>query len=78
MQTPELRATGRVGTGNQVVITFNTVPGLTYRVEYKNRLNAATWTQLTPAQVATGTSLSVYDPFSGRKQRFYRVSIVQW
>jgi hypothetical protein len=76
MHPPPLLATAHLS-GNQVIITFNTMPGLTYRVDYKNALSASTWTQLGLAQVASSSSLSVPDTMNGRKQRFYRVVIVQ-
>jgi len=75
-QTPVLRASASFSP-NGVLITLNTVPGLTYRVEYKNKLTAASWTRLAPAQVATGTTLTVADPPNGGVQRFYRAVVVQ-
>jgi hypothetical protein len=75
MQAPPLRTFATI-INNQLVIGFNTQPGLTYRVEYKNTLNAASWTQLAPAQVATGNTLSFTDSLMGNKQRFYRAVIV--
>ncbi|HEY5911965.1 MAG TPA: lamin tail domain-containing protein [Verrucomicrobiae bacterium] len=75
IQPPSLRATA-TASRNQVAVIFNTTPGLTYRVEYKNGLNARNWTQLAPAQVATGASLSVPDTIVPGTQRFYRVVIV--
>jgi hypothetical protein len=60
---------------NQVVaITFTTVPGLSYWVEYKDTLaGPGGWTVLAPAQQATGPAMSVTDAVAGRLQRFYRV-----
>ena len=77
IKPPQLRATASLS-GRLVKVSFETVPGLTYRVEYKNAVNAARWTQLAPAQVASGKSLSVVDTLSDKRQRFYRVVIVQW
>jgi hypothetical protein len=42
--------------GNTVIITFNTTPGLRYRVDFKNDLNAPAWTKRAPAQGATASS----------------------
>jgi hypothetical protein len=60
--------------GNQVSISFQTIPGKTYRVEYKDDLNAATWQRLNNQDYAAGpaTSLTVNDDMTGRAQRFYR------
>lgn len=58
-------------------ISFNTAPGLIYRVEYKETLTAPLWTELAPAQVASGAPMSVSDVLSViTTQRFYRVVIV--
>jgi hypothetical protein len=59
--------------GSEVNITFSTIPGLFYRVDYKNTLDAPDWTQLRPAQVATGSVKTEADTVSGRPLRFYRV-----
>jgi hypothetical protein len=56
-----------------VVLTIGSIPGKTYRVDYKNDLNAATWTPITPDRLATSTSLTVIDPAVPGAQRFYRV-----
>jgi hypothetical protein len=56
-----------------VVLTIGTIPGKTYRVDYKNDLTAANWTAITPDRVATSTSLIVIDSAVGNAQRFYRV-----
>jgi hypothetical protein len=55
-----------------VSITFNTVAGQRYRVEYKEALDLAGWTELAPAQTALGPSLTVFDSVNAATQRFYR------
>jgi hypothetical protein len=60
--------------GNQVTIGFQTIPGKTYRVEYKDDLNAVPWHQLNNQDyLAAGASLTVLDNLSGHAQRFYRI-----
>lgn len=65
--------------GDDVTITFNSVPGLRYKVEYATSLPAApeAWTEVFPGvEEATGTTTSVTDygaVISGDAQRFYRV-----
>jgi hypothetical protein len=61
------------GAGGNVSLTFGTIVGKTYRVEYKDSLDAATWTLLAPDQVAGGISLTVVDNMGALPQRFYRV-----
>jgi hypothetical protein len=58
--------------GNTVSLSFPTVPGRTYRIEYKNDLNAATWTLLLTA-VAGGSTLPASDTLGATPQRFYRI-----
>ena len=53
--------------------TLATTPGKSYRVEYKNALNAPTWQPLGPDVVAASTSLTMTDPIIPNSQRFYRV-----
>jgi len=45
---------------------------VTYRVEFKNSLNAATWTALGDFN-ATGASSSATNTVCGTPQRFYRL-----
>ncbi|HMJ65487.1 MAG TPA: hypothetical protein VK615_09050, partial [Candidatus Binatia bacterium] len=76
MTVPPLLATAKLSP-NLITITFNTMPGATYRVDYKTSLMSPTWNELAPAQLATGSELSVSDPINRRHQRFYRVVIVR-
>jgi len=60
--------------GNQVTIGFQTIPGKTYRVEYKDDLNVIQWLRLNNQDyLAAGASLTVQDNLSGHSQRFYRI-----
>jgi hypothetical protein len=59
--------------GGQVSLTFGTIPGKTYRVEFKNDLNAPTWTPLGGNILANSNSLTVMDNMGSLPQRFYRV-----
>jgi len=62
--------------GNQISIGFQTIPGKTYRVEYKDDLNAGAWQRLNNQDYAAGaaTSLTVNDNLTGSAQRFYRIA----
>jgi hypothetical protein len=59
--------------GGDVSITFGTIPGKTYRVEYKNDLNAPQWTPLGPDTLANSSTMTVADTMGSPGQRFYRV-----
>ncbi|MDB6122171.1 MAG: hypothetical protein JWQ71_1164 [Pedosphaera sp.] len=54
-------------------LTWQTYPGKTYRVEYKNNLIDPNWTTLGSDQVAVGSSLSASDAVNANPQRFYRI-----
>lgn len=58
------------------VLTFDSEPGHTYRVEFKDELNEATWRPIGTNQFATGTTLSFSDNITA-PQRFYRVVLVE-
>ena len=57
-----------------IVLSIGATVGKTYRVEYKNDLNAADWTRLGSDQVANVTPLVIIDNLGGSPQRFYRVT----
>jgi hypothetical protein len=65
-------------TGDQLTLRWETIPGQIYGVEYKNDLNASTWTPLDNGVTASGSSLSVTVSVNGPPpRRFYRVHLVQ-
>ncbi len=60
-----------------VTLTFTTVPGLKYSVDFKDDLNSPPW-NLLPAAVklnGTGNPLSIQDPGPILTRRFYRIRI---
>jgi hypothetical protein len=60
--------------GANILISFPTVSGSNYQVQYKDTLNVPGWTPLGSPVAGDGTIKSVSDPASG-SHRFYRVSI---
>jgi hypothetical protein len=64
-----------VEAGGGVTLTWSAEPGRTYRVLYKDDLNAADWTSLPGDVVATGGVASRTDS-SGGGQRFYQVLLI--
>ena len=63
------------GASNLVSLTFNTVSGQTYRVDYSDVLPPA-WNPLGAAQIATNSSLTVPDIITTQAQRFYRATLL--
>ena len=59
------------------VVTWNSVIGLSYRVQYKDILTAPLWTDVNPVVTATSISTSVTNSIGSAPQRFYRVQIVE-
>jgi hypothetical protein len=66
-------ATIAVDGSGHVTLGFTTESGKTYRVDYKDNLNAATWLPLGAPIMANSTSLTVPDDIGGNPQRFYRI-----
>jgi hypothetical protein len=60
------------GTPTNISFTYHTATGLTYVVEYKNELNAPTWTPLV-TNAGTGNILTYLEAFTNGFSRFYRV-----
>jgi hypothetical protein len=62
--------------GSQILLSYRTTPGCTYRCDYRDRLDDATWIPLTLPAVATHTTATVMDSLTARPQRFYRVVLL--
>jgi subtilase family serine protease len=64
---------------NGVQLTWNTVAGQTYQVQYKTNLDQADWNNLGSSVTASAVTVSVTDTngVQSLPQRFYRVSLVQ-
>ncbi len=59
--------------GGNVTLTWSTVPGQIYQLQYTANLNAAAWTNIGPFIPATSGSASESDSAHSSAQRFYRV-----
>ncbi len=57
------------------VLTFSTLPGRLYRVEYKDWLQEPVWHVLASESVATAETLTLTDSSAAVPQRFYRVVV---
>jgi hypothetical protein len=60
--------------GGQFQISFHTILGRTYLVEFTDSLLQPTW-QTLPGITGTGAPETVIDPVPGVDQRFYRVRV---
>jgi hypothetical protein len=61
--------------GPDLVFTWGAIPNMRYRVQFKNNLDDANWTDHVPDVTATSATASKSDPL-GPSQRFYRVLVV--
>jgi hypothetical protein len=62
--------------GDKVTVIWSAIAGKTYRVQYKDDLEAVAWTDLSPDVTASGQAASVTDSISSSAQRFYRVMVL--
>jgi len=56
-------------------ISFTSIVGLKYTLEYKNQLDDTNWTDILPSVTGTGGALSIPDPQATVPSRFYRLRI---
>ena len=61
-------------TSTNVSLSFTSVAGLNYTLEYKNTLLDASWTPILPAVPGTGGILTLLDNSPAIPSRFYRIS----
>ena len=66
-----------MGTDTSANLVWPTVPGRTYRVEYRERLDAGEWVALGTNMTATATHLMFTDSPVGIPQRFYRIVLAE-
>ena len=62
--------------GNVLTLTWPTVPGKTYRIQFKDHLEDADWSTQGADQVGTGAPLVLNVDLTATPQRFYRVMVV--
>lgn len=61
---------------NNIELTWSTVPGMVYQVQYTANLHPTTWSNLDGTITATGNTLSTSYPIGTAKQRFYRAVLL--
>jgi hypothetical protein len=69
---PKMNGFG-LGASGAAGFSFSATPGLSYRVEYKNDLAAAQWSNLVDV-VARSNAVQISDPLGPAPRRFYRVA----
>jgi hypothetical protein len=73
---PEFRITLFIVTNGVAEITWNSVAGQTYRLEYTDNLGGGQWTAVLPDVTASGLTASLTNAVGTSPQRFYRVQLV--
>jgi hypothetical protein len=68
--------TSSVRNGDNLELSWSTVAGRRYAVDYKNDLGQAQWTPL-ETNLASGTSLSFSSTTTNPPQRFFRIRVVE-
>jgi 1,4-alpha-glucan branching enzyme len=72
-----LRITSATATGNKFAVSFPSVAGKSYAVEYANLLPTTSWQILATNIAGTGSTISITDTLpAGVSQRFYRVRLL--
>jgi len=70
----DLNVSSLNSTPNGTTLGWSSIPGLTYRLQYKNNLTDAVWTDLPGDVTASGTTVLKTDATSGTNStRFYRI-----
>ncbi|MGH8399305.1 MAG: hypothetical protein ACRETA_13855, partial [Gammaproteobacteria bacterium] len=59
-------------------VTWTSIPGDFYRLQYKDNLNSTNWNDVTPDIMATNQTTSTTNTLGNSSQRFYRVMLVQY
>jgi hypothetical protein len=71
---PPPQFTGTARNGSNLELTWNTQPGTSYRVEYKDALDDSDWELLTTLN-ATGNTLSITNGLLAPPTRFFRILV---
>ena len=73
---PPLTVSGAILSNDTLTITWNSISGTTYRVQYDSQLGDTNWIDLPPDVLATDVTSSQTDTNLTDPQRFYRVLVV--
>lgn len=61
----------------RIDFTFNSLPGQSYQLQYKNDLSRPQWTPLGPPVAGIGGTLTLSDAMAAQPQRFYRIVVTE-
>ena len=76
LTSPRAISMTSVSSGQRTVL-WNSMPGKTYRLQYKNALSDSSWIDLPGTVTATSTTTALTDGSAGQSaQRFYRIVLV--
>jgi len=73
---PDLVITSLKVSNGTAVVTWDSIPGRTYRLQYKTGMNITNWFDVSPDVTAAGLSTTATDAASNSSQRFYRVRLL--
>jgi hypothetical protein len=59
-----------------ITLTWSTLPGLSYQVQYQSDVTSASWVNLGSVITATGSTATASDTLAAEGQRFYRVLLL--
>ena len=62
-----------VAAGGAIQLTWDSVPGQTYQVQYSTQLPAVSWSNLGSIITATNVTTTTPDSMDGNVSRYYRV-----
>jgi hypothetical protein len=76
MVQPPLQFASATPNGNgNLNFTFNSLPGQSYQLEYKNNLGDPLWTPISPPVAGTGGTITLTSSMSTQPQRFYHLVV---
>jgi hypothetical protein len=76
MSAPQLAcATVSVSGTKQFIVSWPTITGQTYQLEYTDNLKSSVWTPLGSALTGTGISMAVTNDMSASPHRFFRLQV---
>jgi hypothetical protein len=62
--------------GDLLPLSFSTLPGQTYQIQFKDNLDDPSWNALTAAFAGTGGVIEYDDNMAVHEQRFYRLAVL--
>jgi probable HAF family extracellular repeat protein len=65
-----------ISNDTNAIFTWNSIPGTTYRAQYKTNLSQAGWIDLVPTITAAGSTASRTETIVPAAERYYRISLV--